>query len=186
MNEQKLFYTVCATLIIYGLGSLLQLGSFILPLPFFEIGLFIICIYFTVSVWESKKLLSFLFLLYGLAQFLALEYNYSFFLSDEKLELLTKSGTTDLFKILAHIVLLPILFIQNNWMTIITNRFILFFISLIIFICLFLPSTIWLVTPYLFLIVIICTKRNIFMNSLSFWLYLPLFIGARELSLYFL
>jgi len=186
MSEQKLFYTVCATLMIYGLGSLMQLGSFVLPLPFFEIGLFIICIYFTVSLWENKKILSTFFILYGITQFLALEYNYSFFLSDEKLEFLSNSIVTDIFKILAHIVLLPILFIQNNWLKIIENRFVFLFTSLIIFICLFLPSPIWLVIPSLFLITMTCTKRDIFQNSLSFWLYIPLFIGARELSMYFL
>lgn len=186
MSELKLFYTVCATLLMYGLGSYMQLGSFVLPLPFFEIGLFLICIYFAITVWVQNKTLSLLLIVYGIAQLLSLEYNYSFFLSDQNLEWLSDSILTDLFKIFAHLLLLPVLYFQNKKGNFLSNSLSFWITSVIILVCLFLPSPLWLLIPILYLIITIQKNGSIFTNSLSFWLYIPLFILARELSLYFL
>jgi|TARA_R110000737_G_scaffold349591_2_gene386184 hypothetical protein len=186
MTEQKLFYTVFATLLVYGLGSLFQLGSFVLPLPFFETGFLLICTFLAFQVWKENKTLSGVFILYGLFQFLGLEYNYSFFLSDEKLENLSQSLVTDIFKILAHLLLIPILYLQNRKQTIEINRTEFTLSVVLIAIILFLSSPLWLIIPATLIIRNLVKTNKLFQNSGSFWLYIPLFILARELSLYFL
>lgn len=186
MTEQKLFYTVCATLLVYGLGSLLQLGSFVLPLPFFESGLLLICIFLANNVWHNNKTLACLFIIYGLFQFFGLEYNYSFILSDEKLENLSQSLITDIFKIVSHLLLIPILLLQNRQKVRISSTKEMIVYILMILISLFLPSALWLLIPVSLIVINLIKKEILFLFSGSFWLYIPLFILARELSLYFL
>jgi hypothetical protein len=186
MSESKLFYIVCSTLFIYGLSSLLQLGSFVLPLPFFETALLIICLFLATKVWRTSKGLVILLILFGIFQFMALDYNYALFLSDQQLEKLSNSIVTDICKIIAHLLLVPILLLQNRRWTFISNRFELILYSAILLISLFLPSSLWLLLPSILISRIQVKKDALFQNSASFWLYLPLFILARELSLYFL
>ncbi len=186
MTEIKLFYTVCATMFMYGLGSYMQLGSFVLPLPFFEMGILLICIYFGIKVWSLQKRLAILFLAYGIAQFLAIDYNYSYFLSDQNLELISKGILTDLFKILTQLLLLPIIFLQNKQVKFLSSNISLGIFFAFILFSLIVPFPIYSAILISYLIIQILKKNELFANSLSFWIYIPLFILARELSLYFL
>jgi hypothetical protein len=186
MSEQKLFYTVCATLLMYGLGSYMQLGSFILPLPFFETGMLMISIFLAFKMRKENLKLFVVILLFGLFQFLSLEYNYSFFLPDQSLTQLSNSPITDIFKVISHLILLGILFFQNQVCSVISNRNVFAIISFLLLITIFIPGNIWFIIPVFFINVMTIQKDVLFQKSYSFWLYLPLFAIARELSLYFL
>jgi hypothetical protein len=186
MTETKLFYIVISTLFIYGLSSFLQLGSFVLPLPFFEIGLLVISVFLARKVWFASRLLSFSLVLFGIFQFLAFDYNYTFFLSDEQMEKLSNSAASDVFKLLAHLSLVPILVLQNKSWNFIPTGFALGLLSVLLVTCLFLPSPMWLLIPVFVLVALQAKINAVFQNSGSFWLYISLFVSARELTLYLL
>lgn len=186
MGEKKLYTIVLSTLFVYGLSSLLQLGSFVMPLPFFESAWILICIFLSTKIWSSNKTLSILYISFGVFQFLGFDYNYNFFLSDEKLEYLSNSICTDVFKILSHLLLIPILHFQKKQNIFSANTRAFLFLATSILICLFLPSPIWILIPVAIILQKLIKTNNLFQFSTSFWLYFPLFILARELSLYFL
>lgn len=186
MTEHKLFYTVFATLLVYGLSSLFQLGTFILPLPFFELALLLISFFLGFSNWSKNKMLSLLLFAFGILQFLSIHYNYSFFLNDQDLERLTQSPITDLFSIAAQITLLGILWVQNRVKTVFTHSIPLFLFSAVLFSTLFIPEPAFILLPLLYLSILLVIKGKSFDSSWSLWLYLLLFIGSRELSFAFL
>jgi hypothetical protein len=186
MSEQKLFYTVFATLLVYGLGSLFQLGAFILPIPFFELSLLLISLFLGFSIGSKNITLCILLPVFGIFQFLAINYNYSFVLNDQKLEKLTLSPITDLFSIGAQLTLVGILFLQNRTETVFTHPIHLLLFSVALFSSLFIPAAAFLLLPLLYLCILLVIKGKQFEHSWSLWLYLLLFIGSRELSFFFL
>ncbi|MFA7274556.1 MAG: hypothetical protein WC044_11835 [Crocinitomicaceae bacterium] len=186
MTEQKLFYTVFATLLVYGLGSFFQLGTFVLPLPFFELGLLLISFFLGFSNGSKNKTLSLFLIAFGILQFFAINYNYSFFLNDQNLEILAQSPITDLFSIAARITLLGILFLQNRTKIVFTHPIHLLLFSLVLLSTLFIPEPAFILLPLLYLCILLVIKGKQFDHSWSLWLYLLLFIGSRELSFTFL
>ena len=186
MSEQKLFSIVFATLLIYGLSSLFQLGTFILPLPFFELGLLFISFFLGITCWSRNKSLSLLLPTFGILQFLAINYNYSFFLNDQNLEKLSQSPITDLFNIASQIALISVLFFQNRMDNVLSHPIHLLLFSVVQFSSLFIPATALVLVPLLYICILLVIKGKQFNNSWSLWLFLLLFIGSRELTFAFL
>ena len=97
MSESRLVRAVVMTMITYGCVSFFQWGKFLVPLPAFELVILAFCLYFAILSWKNSKIITILFITYGLTQFFGRSYNYEFFLANDQLQVLAKTPLIDLF-----------------------------------------------------------------------------------------
>jgi hypothetical protein len=184
MTEKKLFQVVFLTLGMYGLISYFQLNSFVLPLPAFEIVVLGICFFLSFLSSKQDKLTSLLFVFFGITQFLAREYNFSFFLSDENLQVLNRTIWVDVFYILSALGL-ALLYIRQEIS--LKNKLIWAIVLGISLVITILSPFSWTVLiPLGFIVGRHQLTKKLFENQHSIWAYLLLFGICRELTLSFL
>jgi hypothetical protein len=177
MSEVRKLYAVLALLLVYGLSSVFTIGSFVLPLPLFEIFLLVLILSFVPNLWKTRKLETVLFTLYGLLTVFSRTYNYQFILGDQNLELLDKSIVPDLALLLSHLALLSlaVFFFKREkpaplYFTLACFSYII--AAIFNFDLLLLPL-------FLFVIVYYQKADKLFSQANSFWLYPSLFLLLR-------
>lgn len=181
MSEVKLFKSILLTLLAYGCISLFQVGTFLLPLPAFELVVLGISIYFGIAIWSHEKWFSFLFFAFGITQFLSRDYNYSFFLSDESMALLSQTIVIDLIYITSGILLGLLAFFHLRK---IKAHALLLYTTPIFLVSSNLHPNEWLfLVPLFVLCLVFASRKSLFSDQHSFWLYLPLFTICKALSL---
>ncbi len=182
MSESKLFKSIVLTLVMYGFISFLQWGKFLVPLPAFEMVILGICLYFGILKWKENKTIAVLFLLFGLTQFSAKEYNLALFLSDATLQDLSETLFSDILKITSGI-LLTVLYIVQSMQHFKDNRIVYLFLAFPLLICLLLPVQWMIVLPLFGICLRFIQQKSLLLNQHSIWGYLFVFALSRELTL---
>lgn len=184
MSEIKLLRIVFLTLVMYGFISFLQWGTFLVPLPAFEMVILGICLFFAVRESKSDKRLFVLFLLAGVAQFLGREYNFAFILSDEQMYPFIETMWLDLIYILSALTFGIIFILQSlkeKW-----NRVLIIGLVTLLIASYLIPYT-WMVALPLSIICLVHLQKNsLLIKHHSIWAYLLLFVASRELTLHLL
>ena len=182
MSEEKKLYAVLAFLLIYGLSSVFSIGSFVLPLPLFEIALALIALSFLPDLWRKRKLEAGLLALFALSHVFSRTYNYQFFIGDEGLATIDKGIIPDSLLILSYLSLMALSYLKLRTEKIKPLAIFIclgFFVFGVImnFELLLLPLFIYLVAHY-------SKTKTLFIESNSFWIYPGLFILLRIGSLF--
>ncbi len=100
-REDRAIFTVALTLFIYAFASLLQLGSFIFPIPVNNLILLVVGTLF--FFWNKEQgFAALLIFLIGLLSTLGTSYYWSTFLPDESMRSLSESMITDVFMLSAY------------------------------------------------------------------------------------
>ncbi len=181
MAEKKLFQLVLVSLLAYGFVSFFQFGVFLVPLPIFEMVILGVSVYFGMLNFSTNKTLTFLFVFYGLLQFLGREYNYAFFLSDENLLALSSSVFVDFILLINSIIVFFLFVVQNR--KDFEPRWLLLTTAVSLSLSLLLPYQWFIVFPLIAATVWFVLHKNLFEKQHSFWLILLVFCLSRELTL---
>ena len=104
-REDRAIFTVALTLFIYAFASLLQVGSFLFPIPANNLILLIVGTLF--FFWNKKQgFPALLIFLIGLLAVLGTDYYWATFLSDDAMRSLSESMMTDVFMLCSHLCIL--------------------------------------------------------------------------------
>ena len=113
MTESRRLIFAFSFLLIYGLSSLSQNGTFLLPLPLMEILFFILCIPLFVSRLEKNKVQGYLMLAASIFYPLMRSHSYSLLFDYETVQSLDQFYLFDLFQLLFFISL-GLLFLKEH------------------------------------------------------------------------
>lgn len=183
MTEQRRFYSVFALLLVYGLSEYLRSRQFILPLPFFELLLLIYTLLSAKDAYLDRKVKPLLQVGGAVFLFFSRTYNYSFFRTDEQIDLLSQ---TVLFDVSYLLFALCLLMLSISTLERKTPTLILVTLSILTMVLGFATNTSYLLAlSFGFQVIEKMRKQELFAHANSFWALLLLLELARSLQLDF-
>ena len=105
VREDRVIFIVALTLFIYAFASLLQLGSFLFPIPANNIILLIVGIQY--FFWnKEQEFPALLVLLIGLLATVGTEYYWATFLPNDAMQSLSESAILDVFMLMSYLCII--------------------------------------------------------------------------------
>ncbi len=114
IREVRLIAITTLTLIIYALSIFFDKGAFLFPFPLNQLVIFIVAGQFAIWNYKKFRIASILIVLIGFFAALGNEIYWSIFLDNEQMLIFSESIYTDIFQLIASILII-ILAIYFSW-----------------------------------------------------------------------
>ncbi|MBU2018016.1 MAG: hypothetical protein KJ941_00100 [Bacteroidetes bacterium] len=183
MSERQLVFGITSLLMIYGLSEFIVSRTFILPIPVYEILLFVL----TIVLYKSYnrpdlKYRGLLLVAMSLFLLFSRSYTYLFFLPDNQVSQLDETLWLDG---LYFCFMLAFLLVSFQQLKFIKRLIWLIPIGLFIVLDSFVPHSWFASVAFLFMVIIVGKSEKLTENGNSIWLFLFLLESTRTLTLLF-